>query len=74
MWQNCFYEYNGLNDFFKFPDGDCPQLENDLLSLELVKPGKEGPEYYRNGANVKVMLTIGHLLVLVLWFSARAKT
>ena len=53
---------------FLFPDGDCSQLENDLLSLELVKAGKEGPEYYRNGANVKVMLTLGYLLLLVLWF------
>ena len=58
---------------FLFPDGDCSQLENDLLSLELVKAGKEGPEYYRNGANVKVMLTLGYLLLLVLWFWARAK-
>ncbi|XP_023325982.1 complement receptor type 2 isoform X2 [Eurytemora carolleeae] len=43
-------------------DGDCSQLENDLLSLELVKAGKEGPEYYRNGANVKVSCKPGYTL------------
>ena len=39
-------------------EGDCELLEDDLLSLELVKTGKDGPEYYRNGANVKVRLTL----------------
>ena len=35
-------------------EGDCSPLEEDLLSLELIKAGKDGPDHFKNEANVKV--------------------